>query len=105
MMRDAQIQEIVTRVLQTRLAARNFIDCEVKSEEDFDGESIIRVKARSRIPVEDAEERLGATMAIRDELRERGDDRYVFLNLGAPGDEPEQNEEERDEDFPKDARS
>jgi hypothetical protein len=89
---NSEIQKIAEQVLKTRLASSRIVDCTVASEEDFDGEEIIRVTAVSEIPVEDPRERLAANTAIRDELLRRGDKRYVFLDIEVSSELPSDDE-------------
>lgn len=93
---SSEIQEIAKRVLSSRFAANRIVDCRVSAEEDFDGEEIVRVTAVSEIPVEDARERLAANIAIQDELRRRGDDRYVFLDIEASSEQPDLDEDDQE---------
>lgn len=104
MIHDAEIQKIAASVLANRFAPQHFLNCEAHSEEDFDGASIVRVKALLSEPIDDPAERLDATLAIRKELHSRGDDRYVYLDLDVPGDDGSCDEGEEDEETPKGTR-
>ena len=86
---NAEIQKIAERVLKTELASSNILGCRVNAEEYFDGAEIIRVTAISEIPVDAARRRLAANTAIRDELLQRGDDRYVFLDIEVSSEQPD----------------
>lgn len=97
MMQNSEIQKIAERVLKSELASSKIVDCRVGVEEDFDGKEIVRVTAVSEIPVEDARKRLAANTAIRDELLQHGDDRYVFLDIEVSS---EQLDEEEDDQEP-----
>jgi hypothetical protein len=103
MIHDAEIQKIAASVLANRFTPQHFLNCEAHSEEDFDGASIVRVKALLSEPIDNPAERLDATLAIRNELHNRGDDRYVYLDLYIPGDEISYDEGEEDEETPKGA--
>jgi hypothetical protein len=94
MMPDADLQEIAARVLEKQLASSKIVECRVKTELDFDGEVIVRVTAVSEIPVDDARLRLAANTAIQDELRRRGDDRYVFLDIEVSSEQPDEEEDD-----------
>jgi hypothetical protein len=89
---NAEIQKIAERVLQSQFASSRIVGCRVASEEDFDGAEIVRVTAVSEIPVDDASARLAANLAIRDELLQRGDDRYVFLDIELSSDQPDEDD-------------
>jgi hypothetical protein len=104
MVHDAEIQKIAESVLATRFAPQRFLNCEAHSEEDFDGESVVRVKAVLAEPIHDPAPRLDATLAIRDELHNRGDDRYVYLDLDVPGDGHLSEEIEEDSEPPPETR-
>jgi hypothetical protein len=86
---NAEIKKIAEDVLRTQLASSKILDCRVDAEEDFDGAEIVRVTAVSEIPVDDAWKRLAANTAIRDALLERGDNRYVFLDIEVSCDRPD----------------
>lgn len=96
-MQNSEIQKIAENVLKSQLASSKIVDCRVESEQDFDGEEIVRVTAVSEIPVEDARLRLAANTAIQDELHRLGDDRYVFLDIEVSS---EQLDEEEDDQEP-----
>jgi hypothetical protein len=90
MMRDAEIQKIADGILRSRLSSDGFLGCEARTEEDFDGASIIRVIAHVKESRADARARLDATMAIRAELEREDDNRFVYLDLkGEDADESE----------------
>jgi hypothetical protein len=86
---NAEIKKIAEAVLQTQFASSKIVGCRVDAEEDFDGAEIVRVTAVSEIPVENAEERLAANTAIRDALLQRGDNRYVFLDIEVSSERPD----------------
>lgn len=96
MMRDAEIQKIADGILRSRLAADGFLRCEARTEEDFDGASIIRVIAHVKESRADALARLDATMAISAELEREDDNRFVYLDVKR--EYAEECEDEDDED-------
>ncbi len=86
-MTDDEIREVVSRLLRERFEDLEFEYATAQSEEDFDGSSIIRVKAHfrgGRVPVVRL---IDASHDIRTELIRRGDERYVFLNSVFPHDQ------------------
>ncbi|MFO1101702.1 MAG: hypothetical protein U1E20_02220 [Methylocystis sp.] len=86
MIRDAEIQEIAAKILENRLAAQKFLSCDVKSEDDFDGVPVIRITAHILTPMKSITDKLNATIEIQDRLQERGEDRFVFLDIDTPAD-------------------
>jgi hypothetical protein len=79
-MTDQEIQEVVSNVLRSRTPEAGFRGAEVRSDIDFDGESIIRVTARyERRPAERREALIGAVHDLRDALIAKGEERFVFL--------------------------
>lgn len=93
MMTDGEINEVVTRVLRTRLNQFGFADSRILSDTDFDGSPIIRIiahyKKEDRVP---SDELVDSLEEIRSELIQRGEDRFVFLDNEYP-DQEEQEEE------------
>jgi hypothetical protein len=88
-MTDAEINEIVSALLSKRFADIGFERSTVETEEDFDGSSIIRVKAHLNDGEVSADRIIDARHAIRSELIRRGDERFVFLNTVFPHDQDE----------------
>ena len=79
-MTDQEIQEVVSNVLRTRVPDAGFRGAEVRSDIDFDGESIIRVVARyERRPQERREVLIGAIHDLREALIAKGEERFVVL--------------------------
>jgi hypothetical protein len=78
-MTDQQIEKTVSRILAERVPDAGFRGAEVRSDIDFDGESIIRVTARydHRPAREDA--LIDVVHALRSELMKQGEERFVFL--------------------------
>ena len=77
-MNMTQISEIVTPILQHRFHDKGFRGTDVSSEEDFDGEIVLKVKARMDAPIE-VMERVDAALEIKDALEQNGESRLVYL--------------------------
>lgn len=88
-----QITEVVTPILKHRFQANGFHDTQVSSEEDFDGEIVLRVKARMKTPVA-VMERVDATLEIKDALEQRGESRAVYLEVDTGESASETSDEE-----------
>jgi hypothetical protein len=89
MMTDDEIREVVSRFLHQQFADLEFDHSTVASEEDYDGSSIIRVKAHfkgGRVPVVRL---IDAGHDIRTELIKHGEERFVFLSSAFPHDQDE----------------
>jgi hypothetical protein len=85
-MTDDEIKEVVSRLLRKEFEDLEFEYATAESEEDFDGSSIIRVKAHfkaGRVPVARL---IDAGHDIQMELVRRGEKRFVFLNSTSPND-------------------
>ena len=94
-MTDDEINAVVSELLRDRFLDAGFEYSSVKSEEDFDGASILRVTAHfnnGRVPTGRL---IDAMRNIRSELIPRGEERYVFLD-GKYSDEDEDDEDEED---------
>jgi hypothetical protein len=86
-MTDDEINEVVSRLLRKQFEDLEFEYATAESEEDYDGASIIRVKAHFRAGCVPAAKRLiDAVHEIRTELIRRGDERFVFLDTVIPYD-------------------
>jgi hypothetical protein len=81
----SQVKEVVTGVLSQRLAKNGYSSADVKVEEDFDGEEVIRVTVHLARPVDDTGELYDSAGEIRTRLQQEGDKRYVFLRQDFPG--------------------
>ncbi len=79
------VKQVVAGVLSERLAKNGYSDADVKFEEDFDGEEIIRVTVHLSEPVADDDELYDSVGLIRKKLAQAGDDRFVFLRQDYPG--------------------
>ena len=84
-MNMVQVSEVVTGVLSERFAKNGYSSADVKVEEDFDGEEIIRVTVHLARPIKDIDELYDSVGAIRDRLQQEGDHRFVFLSQDYPG--------------------
>ena len=78
-MTDQEIQGAVSRVLSRVASEAGFLGAEVRSDVDFDGESIIRVKARYERRPADRDALIDVVHALRRELMSHGENRFVFL--------------------------
>lgn len=86
MVTDADIRNIVSEIMQSRLASRGLVSSDIVFDEDFDGDKIIRVIAHFNRPPEDTAKPLfDARDAIRARLIEAGDNRFVFVRRYYPG--------------------
>jgi hypothetical protein len=79
------VKQVVTGVLRERLAKNGYSNADVKFEEDFDGEEVIRVTVHLSEPVANADELYDSVGLIRKKLAQAGDDRFVFLRQEYPG--------------------
>jgi hypothetical protein len=95
-MNMTQVKEVVTGVLSKQFAKNGYSSADVKIEEDFDGEEIIRVTVHLSQPVENIDELYASVGEIRDQLQLEGDKRYVFLDQDYPGARDEYEEEDGD---------
>ena len=78
-MTDQQIEETVSRILATRVQDAGFEGAEVRTDIDFDGESIIRVSARYQRRPADPDALIDVVHALRAELLHKGENRFVYL--------------------------
>jgi hypothetical protein len=86
MMTLPEISDIVTPILKSRFQAKGFQGSNVFTEEDFDGEVVVRVKARLATPIE-VMDRVDATLEIKDALEQKGESRTVYLDVATEGEE------------------
>jgi hypothetical protein len=87
MMTDENIKNVVSPLLHERFRQAGFRHATVKSEEDFDGSSVLRVTAHLSTPNVSSDDLIAALHQIRTELLSRGEERFVFLNSKSPHDE------------------
>ena len=97
MMTDAAIREIVSDVLQDRFAKQGLVTADVVLEDDFDGETIIRVTAHFDRRRDVGESLFDAADTIRARLIKAGDDRFVFVDRDYPGSSDEKRSDEESE--------
>lgn len=86
-MTDDEINKIVYKLLGEQFKAFGFEHSTVKTEEDFDGSSIIRVTAHLKDGDVPSEKLTEALHDIRSQLLRNGEERFVFLNSKSPEDE------------------
>ena len=80
-MTDAEIRDLVFRVFREDFGDLGFQDATVQSEQDFDGTSILRVRARFSKSDVSSDRLTEALHQIRSELLNKGEDRFVFLSI------------------------
>lgn len=83
-MTDDEIKKVVTKVLRREFKGLGLENVTVKSEEDFDGASIIDVNARLKSGLAPVERLTNALNEVRSELIARGEERFVFLSTAQP---------------------
>jgi hypothetical protein len=86
-MTDDEINAVVSELLHRRYGDIGFERSTVKSEEDFDGSSILRVTAHFKNGELPTKRMIDAVQEIRSELITRGEERFVFLDSEYPGEE------------------
>ncbi len=93
-MTDQEIHGAVSRILGGVAPEAGFVGADVRSDIDFDGESIIRVTARyqRRPAVRDA--LIDVVHALREELMRRGENRFVFLTSEIESERQQQPDED-----------
>jgi len=82
MMKDVEIDALAKQVFQQRAPGRRLIGLRVQSEEDFNGDQVVRVFAETDAPVLDPRDRLALALGIEDAMAERDDRRSVILAFG-----------------------
>jgi hypothetical protein len=87
----AEVEDIAEPILKQSLARFGFQRLAVKDEEDFDGKYVFRMTAyvQAKVP---ANTLIDVLDAIHRALREKGEERFVYLSTERPG------EDEIDED-------
>jgi hypothetical protein len=86
-MTDDEINEVVSRLLRKQFEDLQFEYATAESEEDYDGSSIIRVKAYFKVGcIPSASLVMEAVHRIRNELIDRGEPRFVFFDVISPYD-------------------
>lgn len=84
---DAEIAKIVGRVLRKEFKGLGLEQVTTRSDEDFDGGSIIRVDVRLKSGPAPVDRLMSALSEIRSHLIANGEDRFVFLSSARPEDE------------------
>jgi hypothetical protein len=93
-MTDAEINQVVSELLHRRFADLGFERSTVKSEEDFDGSSIIRVTAYFKSRGAPTDQLIDSFHDVRSELLRRGEERFVFWGPAFPHDQDEMVDED-----------
>jgi hypothetical protein len=78
-MNDSEIKKVAAKILRKHLSAHGFEGVDVKSEDEFDGSPVIRIRARykdERMPTKAITQSLHD---IRSKLIALGEDRFVLL--------------------------
>jgi hypothetical protein len=78
-MTDNEIQDIALRVLNHRLKEFGFHGADVRSEVDFDGSPVVRVKARYTDENAPSKAITQSLNEIRSALLKMGEERFVLL--------------------------
>lgn len=86
-MTDTEINKIVSKILRERFRNLGFQRSTVQSEQDFDGSSILRVRAHLKKEDAPSDRLTDALHRIRSELIKNGEDRFVFLSTESPHEE------------------
>jgi hypothetical protein len=87
-MTDSEIERLASEILRRHLHTFGFQGVEARSEVDFDGSPVIRVRARytnENVPTSAITQSLHD---IRSELINRGEDRFVLLESEYLGTQP-----------------
>lgn len=85
---DAEIAKIVGKVLRKEFKGLGLEAVTTRSEEDFDGASVIRVDVRLKSGRAPVDRLMSALSEVRSQLIASGEDRFVFLSSARPEDEP-----------------
>ena len=78
-MNDSEIKKVAAKILRKRLSTHGFEGINVKSEVDFDGSSVIRIRARYKDEQMPTDAITQSLHDIRSELIALGEDRFVLL--------------------------
>jgi hypothetical protein len=93
-MTDEEIEKVVSDLLHNRFKDLGFERSTVKSEQDFDDVSFLRVKAHFNNGEVPTDRLVEALHDIRSELITLGEERFVFLDSEYPGEEDEDQDTE-----------
>jgi hypothetical protein len=80
-MTDAEVRDLVSRVFREGFEDLGFQGATVRSEQDFDGTSVLRVRARFGNADVSSDRLTEALHRIRSELLNKGEERFVFLSI------------------------
>lgn len=86
-MTDEEINKLVSKLLRERFKDKGFERSVVKSEEDFDGSSVLKVTAHFKKDNVSTERLTESLHEIRSKLLDQGEERFVFLNFRSPREE------------------
>ena len=86
-MTEDEINKIVSKLLRKRFADLDFERSSVESEQDFDGNSILRITAHVGKEGVPSDRLIDALHDIRSELLRKGEERFVILNSKYPQDQ------------------
>ena len=92
-LKTEEVREIALPILMKRFETYGFQDAEIREEETFDGDPILRMVAHVKQQVP-ARTLIDANEDIHVSLREKGEERFVFLSTRRPAEA----EQEADED-------
>lgn len=84
LMSPADVQDAALPILERALADYGFKRITVNEEEDFDGKHVFRMTAHVQTKVP-ASALIDALDAIHRVLRNKGEDRFVYLSTERPG--------------------
>lgn len=87
-MTDGEIERVATEILKQRLQAFGFQGVEARSDIDFDGSPVIRVKARYTDDTAPTKAITQSLHDVRSELISRGENRFVLLESEYLGNQP-----------------
>ncbi|MGE0037009.1 MAG: hypothetical protein AB7S93_15330 [Xanthobacteraceae bacterium] len=83
-MTDAEINKIVSSILRDRFKDLGFQRSTVRSEEDFDGSSILRIVVHLKNGDVPSNRLTDVLHEIRSRLISKGEERFVFLSSESP---------------------
>ena len=97
MLRRNEVEEIVTAVLHEQLDENGFSGSEIRIEDDSFGEETIYVTAQVKDKA-DVQKILNSMFAIRKQLLDAEDDRFISVTQSYPGINDGMSNEDEDED-------
>lgn len=90
-----EMKPLISNVLQQEFAAFGYKDARVREDETFDGMQIIRVNADVERPVS-AEILIATGSTLQNVLRDKREERVVFLSAPGPASDLDNNQEDED---------